>query len=203
MWHKSDHCFTLQWRHNERDCVSNHRRLDGLLNLLFRRRSKKTSKLRVTGLCEGNSPVTSEFPAQRASNAENVSIWWRHHVYIPDICTIYSNLLHTHSIDQFRKSHNALFPHPTMFHSEQKCAHFSSEWCIVGNGTGTFWDLLIESIIFNVVLDRMGTIQLILVAWYTGYIVTSYCDVFEMSTWPLYAIYSIHPMTATKITLND
>ena len=26
-----------------------------------------------------NSPVTGEFPAQRASNAENVSIWWRHH----------------------------------------------------------------------------------------------------------------------------
>ena len=25
-------------------------------------------------------PVTGEFPAQRASNAENVSIWWRHHV---------------------------------------------------------------------------------------------------------------------------
>ena len=47
---------------------------------LFRRRSKKTSKFRVTGLCEGNSPVTGEFPAQRASNAENVSIWWRHHV---------------------------------------------------------------------------------------------------------------------------
>ena len=44
-----------------------------------RRRSKKTPKLRVTGLCEGNSPVTGEFPAQRASNAENVSIWWRHH----------------------------------------------------------------------------------------------------------------------------
>ena len=47
-----------------------------------RRRSKKTSKLCVTGLCEGNSPVTGEFPAQRASNAENVSIWWRHHVYV-------------------------------------------------------------------------------------------------------------------------
>ena len=45
-----------------------------------RRRSKKTSKLRFTGLCEGNSLVTGEFPAQRASNAENVSIWWRHHV---------------------------------------------------------------------------------------------------------------------------
>ena len=33
----------------------------------------------VTGLCVGNSPVTGEFPSQRASDAENVSIWWRHH----------------------------------------------------------------------------------------------------------------------------
>ena len=49
--------------------------------VLFRRRSKKTSKLCVTGLCAGNSPWTGEFPAQMASNAENVSIWWRHHVY--------------------------------------------------------------------------------------------------------------------------
>ena len=39
----------------------------------------KTSKLRVTGLCGENSPETGEFPAQMASNAENVSIWWRHH----------------------------------------------------------------------------------------------------------------------------
>ena len=71
--------YSLQWRHNERDGVSNHKPHDCLLNRLFRRRSKKTSKLRVTGLCEGNSPVTDEFPAQRASNTENVSIWWRHH----------------------------------------------------------------------------------------------------------------------------
>ena len=41
---------------------------------------KKTPMPRVTGLCEGNSPVTGEFPTQRASNAENVSIWWRHHI---------------------------------------------------------------------------------------------------------------------------
>ena len=41
---------------------------------------QKTSKLRVTGLLEGNSPVTGEFSAQRASNAEDNSIWWRHHV---------------------------------------------------------------------------------------------------------------------------
>ena len=44
-----------------------------------RSRSKKISKFRVTGLCEGSSPVTGEFPAQRDSNAENISIWWRHH----------------------------------------------------------------------------------------------------------------------------
>ena len=70
---------TLQWRHNEQDGVLNHQRLDNLLNRLFRSRSKKTSKLRVTGLCGGNSPVTGEFPTQRASNVENISIWWRHH----------------------------------------------------------------------------------------------------------------------------
>ena len=70
----------LRWRHNGYDSVLNHRRLDCLLNRLFRRRSKKASKLRVTGLCEGNSPVTGEFPSQRARNAENVSIWWRHHM---------------------------------------------------------------------------------------------------------------------------
>ena len=70
---------TLRWRHDERDGVSNNQPLDCLLNRLFRRRSKKTSKIRVTGLCADNSPVNGEFPAQRASNAENVSIWWRHH----------------------------------------------------------------------------------------------------------------------------
>ena len=75
-WHALS---TLHWRHNDHDGVSNHQPLGCLLNRSFRRRSKKTSKLRVTGLCVRNSPETSEFPAQMASNAENVSIWWRHH----------------------------------------------------------------------------------------------------------------------------
>ena len=64
----------LQGRHNGHDGASNHQPHHYLLNRLFRRRSKKTSKLRVTGLCVGNSPVIGEFPAQMASNAENVSI---------------------------------------------------------------------------------------------------------------------------------
>ena len=70
-----------QWRHNDQYGVSNHQPYDCLLNRLMKRRSKKASKLCVTGLCVGNSPVTGEFPAQKASNAENVSIWWRHHVW--------------------------------------------------------------------------------------------------------------------------
>ena len=47
---------SLRWRHNDHDGVSNHQPHGCLLNRLFRRRSKKTSKLRVTGLCVGNSP---------------------------------------------------------------------------------------------------------------------------------------------------
>ena len=46
----------LLWRHKERDGVSYHQPRDRLLNRLFRHRSKKTSKPRVTGLCVGNSP---------------------------------------------------------------------------------------------------------------------------------------------------
>ena len=92
---------SLRWRHNGRDSVSNYQPHHCLLNRSFRRRSKKTSNLRVTGLCVGNSPLTGEFPAQMASNAENVSIWWRHHVYgsalhqrnaISWICRGYSTL---------------------------------------------------------------------------------------------------------------
>ena len=64
---------------NEHDGVSNDQPHACLLKRLFKRRSKKTSKLRVTGLCAGNSRVAGEFSAQRAGNAENVSIRWRHH----------------------------------------------------------------------------------------------------------------------------
>ena len=73
--------WTLQWLNNERMGVSNHQPHDCLRIRLFRYRSKKTSKLRTTSFCEGNSPVTDEFPVPRASDAENASIWWRHHEY--------------------------------------------------------------------------------------------------------------------------
>ena len=71
--------YSSLWRHNGLDGVSNHQPHDCLLNLLFRCWSQITSKLRVIGLCAGNSPATGEFPAKMARNAENISIWWRHH----------------------------------------------------------------------------------------------------------------------------
>ena len=83
---------TLPWCYNEHDSILNHCHQKCLLNRLLRRRSKKTSKLLVTGLCEGNSPVTGEFPTQRASNAKKgfhlmMSSW-----------TLESDLLHNTSI---------------------------------------------------------------------------------------------------------
>ena len=74
---------TLQRRYNDRDDTSNHQPLYCLLNHLFRRRWKKTSKLRITGICKGNLLLTGGFPSQRASNVGNVSIWWHHHDMIP------------------------------------------------------------------------------------------------------------------------
>ena len=64
----------LQWCHTGCEGVSNHQHHHCLLNRLFKRRSKKTSKLCVTGLCE-----TGEFLAKMANNVENISIWWHHH----------------------------------------------------------------------------------------------------------------------------
>ena len=90
--------YPLLWRPNGHDGISNHQPHDCLPNRLFRRRSKKTSKLRVTGLCAGNSPETGEFPAQMASNAENVFIWWRHHAdcRLGKVVVIFKSVLSKH-----------------------------------------------------------------------------------------------------------
>ena len=71
----------LPWCHNGCDGVSNHLPHDYLLNCYSRRRLKKTSKLRATGLCAGNSAMTGEFPVQGQVTRKNVSIWWRHHAF--------------------------------------------------------------------------------------------------------------------------
>ena len=60
----------LQWRHNGRYGSSNHRRVDCLLNCLFRRRSQKHQSSASLSFVRG---------IHQASNAESVFIWWRHH----------------------------------------------------------------------------------------------------------------------------
>ena len=89
-YHSGNNCCRFISFHNGRDGVSNHQPDDCLLNCLLTRRSKTTTKLR---LCVGNSPVTGEFPAQRASNAENVSISWRHHVLV-SLCKMLSTTVY-------------------------------------------------------------------------------------------------------------
>ena len=71
---------SLWWWYNGRDGIPNDQPHGCILNCFSRHRSKKRSKLCITGLCPGNPLVTGEFPAQRASNTENASIGWRHHV---------------------------------------------------------------------------------------------------------------------------
>ena len=51
IYRQTNHQWTLWWRHNGQDGVSNHQHHHCWLSYLFGRRSKKTSKLRVTGLC--------------------------------------------------------------------------------------------------------------------------------------------------------
>ena len=70
---------TLQWYHNEYNGISNNQRLDCLLNQIVQAQIKENIKSLHHWPLRGNTPVTSGFPSQRASNAENVSIWWRHH----------------------------------------------------------------------------------------------------------------------------
>ena len=131
MWgHEWRGILALQWRHNERDGVYNHQPHDCLLNRLFRHRSKKTSKLRVTGLCVGNSQVTREFPVQQASNAENASAWWRHHEHWeptavmigPFATTVEMPLrmcwaMHC-GIEEAQTNHTTCFSWPIAYHNE-------------------------------------------------------------------------------------
>ena len=114
---------TLEWPHNGQDSVSNHQPHDCLL----RHRSKKTSKLRVTGLCARNSPGTGKFPAQRASNAENVSIWWRHH----DHWGIWITWIHC--------KHDYI---TITTHNTKKCAYFKEPTIKKANVSFLHWQIL-------------------------------------------------------------
>ena len=118
---------TSQWRHNDHGGISDHRRFDYMNDHLFGRRSQKTSKLRVTGLCGGNPPVTGGFPSQRASNAEYVSIWWRHHgsgfVLVSHWHT-YASLYLDELKNTKEQLHHQLLSLVWKKHQSRKCCHF-------------------------------------------------------------------------------
>ena len=82
---------SLQWRHKGRDCVSNHQPHHCLFNRLFRRRSKKTSKLRVADpLCRefsGDRPVTRKmFPFDDVIMYESLSAFCQSNVAAVFMC---------------------------------------------------------------------------------------------------------------------
>ena len=108
----------LQWSHNV--TASQITSLTIVYSVVYSGKSKKTPKLRVTGLCAGNSPGTGEFPAQMASYVENVSIWWRHHALTILNSTAYE------------------FPPPIIYLS---ISYFKSFWSFVLDWTSFIPDL--------------------------------------------------------------
>ena len=85
-WHRDAHIwrvfYVLQWRHNERNGVSNHRRLHCLPIGWFKTVVYSTH-IKESSEASRHRPLWGEFtghrwiPLTKASNAENVSIWWR------------------------------------------------------------------------------------------------------------------------------
>ena len=75
---------TSQWRHNERDRVASQiTSLTIVYSTVYsgvdQRKHQRSALLAFVRRIHPS--VTGEFPAQKASNAENISIWWRHHIY--------------------------------------------------------------------------------------------------------------------------
>ena len=135
---------SLQWRHNERDDVSNNCRLDCLLNRLFRRRSKKTPKFYVIVLCEGNSPVTWIPHTNKASNPAIVSIWWRHHDKHLGFCYYTKQRTITESGSLLWLSIVYIPSHKTVMGSvtqvSWKSALVPMSYCVARRGSGVFVD---------------------------------------------------------------
>ena len=69
----------LQWRHNERDGVSNHLGIDCLLNCILGADQRKHQSPPSLAFMREIHRWPVDSPSQRTSNAKNVSIWWHHH----------------------------------------------------------------------------------------------------------------------------
>ena len=88
---------------------------------------KRKSKLRVTGLCEGNPPFTGGFPSENASNVENASIWWRHHVLacLSEYIVVYLQRLTNWKISLYVSIFMMMNLHQCIFHfCRRLCTEF-------------------------------------------------------------------------------
>ena len=153
----------IQWRHNERNDIANHQPHDCLLNCLFRRRSKKTSKLRVTGLCEGNSPVTGEFPAQKCQQRgkclhfDGVIMHW--HLY--STATV-SHAILRNMYKNITGINYQLLPSPNRSRAKQQRVHISGNMLRMTCMKHNCWFTSFRTIWINTdlgVIQWLGTIH--------------------------------------------
>ena len=106
--------FSLHWRHNDHYGVSNHQPHGCLLNRLFRRRSKKTSKFRVTGLCVGNSPGPVNSPpkgpvTRKMFPFDDVIMWLSRATSLKRRCLHLNGIFITDCTRSFRATSNVNF----------------------------------------------------------------------------------------------
>ena len=126
-----------------------------------RRKSKKTSKIRVTGLCAGISPVTGEIPAQRASNAENVSIWWRHHWLCRHERVIEISIMHWPN-SQWRDTYSRTFYEYILFHWVTQLVNWVVGWLRDGwmallSNCWVSWDIHVDTCAFYCIYNYTCT----------------------------------------------
>ena len=70
---------TLQWRHNERDGISNHQPRDCLFNRLFKAQIKENIKAPRHWPSWGEFTGDRWIPRTKGQYHGKASIWWRHH----------------------------------------------------------------------------------------------------------------------------
>ena len=123
---------SLQWRHNVRDGVSTHQRLDCLLNRLFRRRSKKTPKLRVTGFVRGIHRWPVDFPhkgpvTRKMFPFDDAVMSWSHWGRVTHTCVIVTCYAPSHYLVQGWYTFNWIHGNKCQWNSNQKTANFIQE----------------------------------------------------------------------------
>ena len=109
----------LQWCHNERDGISNHQPHHCLLNQLSRRRSNKISKLCVTDLCEGNSPVPDKGQWRGTLMFSLICVWINGWVNNREVCDLRSHRAHYDVIVMMTEVTHAYLRHVTSIYRQE------------------------------------------------------------------------------------